>query len=401
MRKILLALLMLLMVPVALSVGVSPPAKEYIFEPGIEGEIQFYFRNNLEKPTTLIASLGGELADYATISSEKEMYLNPQEKGYVDVSFSLPEHIGEPGWHSFNVIATEASGSGGTVGARGEVKVPISFFVLYPGKKLSIKLDAADAGVGQNVSLRLNVFNVGTEPVEQASAKIEILKDSKKIGEVSSEPFAVEVMESKNIDIYWNSEGAAQGVYLANAAVAYSLGEEYANDTFRIGTFDIDVTNHTKKVGRNAVNKFFVEVESKWNQKIENIFADINVLKNGNSVASFSAAEQSLEPWQKKRINGFLDAEGLEKGGYNISINVRFSSQGETKTKVFGGSIEVVDKEEAETAAEAAMPVEESRGNWISGYFTTTNILMLLVVLLVIINLAILVKRRKNEKQEK
>ncbi len=403
MKKVLLIFMFLAIIPFALSVGVSPPSIDYVFQPNLSGDAHFYFRNNLDKDTTIIGHIGGELAAYANITSQNAILLKPQERGYVDLVFALPDSIGSPGLHSFSVIATEAEGSGGTVGAKGEVVVPVRFFVQYPGKMLGLKLNAEDAGVGGDVNLKLTVSNLGTEAVENASATIDILKGTEKIGSVSVDSISAGIMENKVVETKWNTGNAEQGIYLANAALDYGAGKAFANDTFRIGTFDLDVINYTKKAASRSVSKFLIEVESKWNQDIDNIFADAKVMRNGSVLTTFSAATPLLKAWEKKNLSGFLDAASLENGVYDLQIDLRFSSGGSTKTKTVNGQIELVGKEEIKNEAET--PVEKPAAkpaeiNSLMSYLTTTNILIIIVVILVIINVIILLRKKKSKDEE-
>jgi len=400
MNKILLFLLLLLIVPLVpsvVAVGVSPPLAEYIFKPNISDSLHFYFRNNQDRDITLLANLSGELAHYAKITSRDSGLVKPNEKMYVDIDFSLPESIGESGWHSFNVVATELEATGGTVGARGQVVVPIRFFVQYPGKKLSLKLEANDAGVGEDVNFKIFVSNLGTEPVEKAKVTVEIFKGSEKVGEVSSEEFAVGVLENVKKELFWNSGTNSPGVYNAKATLSYEAGNEYANDSFRIGTFDIEVKNYTKEVGKGIVNKFFIELESKWNRNIENIFANVDVLKDGKTMTSFSAAMPTLAPWERKNISSFLDASNLNEGTYELEIRLNFSSEGMTNSKTVKGQIEVVAAKK-ETAVEEKIEKKEE-GFAISKYLTTVNLLIIIIIVLVVINIIILIRKRKNEKE--
>src|SRR3989338_13414 len=123
MKKILLLAVLLLIIPLVHSVGVSPAEARYIFEPNMSGEASFNFRNNLERNITIIPSLKGELKDYAHYADPSPIKLTPGKSGQVTVSFQLPESIGAPGWHSIDVVASELEGTGGSVGARGEVVV--------------------------------------------------------------------------------------------------------------------------------------------------------------------------------------------------------------------------------------------------------------------------------------
>jgi len=396
MRKLLLLLLAVFMVPFVIAVGVSPPSVEYIFQPNISGDLHFYFRNNQDRDTTLLANISGELAKYAKITSADATVIKPQEKMYVDLNFALPDDIGGPGWHVFSLVATELEATGGTVGARGQVVVPVRFFVQYPGKKLELKIDASDAGMGENADLKLFISNVGTDPVEKAKVTVEIFKGNEKVGEVSTEEFPVAVLENTKKELFWNSGNNPQGVYTAKGTLNYESNAAYANTTFRIGTFDIDVKNYTRKAGSGAINKFIMEIESKWNRNIENIFANVDVLSGGNVLTTFSAAMQTLGPWATKNMSGFLDATNLNEGTYDIEMRLNFSSEGMTNSKTVKGQIEIVA---AEKIAKEEQPEAKKEGFVISKYLTTVNILILIVAILIIINVIILMRKKKNEKE--
>lgn len=402
MKKLFLLLIFLMAVPTVMSVGISPPSIEYVFQPKMSADIQFGFRNNLDREMTLIASVDGELAKYATITSEKETKLGPDGRVIVSASFSLPESIGEPGWHSFGVVATESTGSSGTVGARGQVVAPVKFFVQYPGKRLNVKLNAQDASLGGSSKLILTISNVGTENITNAKATVEIFKGTEKIGEVSKENISVSLMKTVNEELVWNAGNNEPGVYLANATLDYDAAENaYANDTFKIGTFDIGVNDYTKEVGKGAINKFFITLESRWNIQIDNVFADVKVFKGSQLVTTFSAATPILQPWEVKNITGFLDASSLENGPYGIRIDLRFSSEGKTSEKSVEGSINVVEKEVEEVKLPEEKPKETPKET--AGYMqyvTSTNILIIVVVILIIINMLIFLKRKRNRYED-
>lgn len=401
MRKIFIFLLAILLIPIVHSVGVGPPSYEYVFQPGLSDDISFYFRNNLQEPTMIEGTLEGELSQYAEITSESNLYLEYNEKGYIYISFNLPEKIETPGWHSFSIVATEKKGGEGFIAARGQIIAPVKFFVQYPGKKLDIKVDARDAGEGQDAKIKLTISNVGTDPVTGAQAKIEIFKENQKIGEVQTDLFDMDVMQKKEIDLIWNTGNNKQGEYIAKAILSYADKIELAEDKFRIGTFDLDVSDYTKEVASGTINKFFIELESKWSTDIENIFADISVLNSGKEITKLSLAEPLLASWQKKKVSGFLDASDLEVGEYPIKIDLRFSSNGETKTKIVDGKITVLKENEIkEKIAETQKEDLTKNKSAIWKFITTTNILILVVIILVIINGIFLIKKRKKKKDE-
>ncbi|MEM4336816.1 MAG: CARDB domain-containing protein [Candidatus Woesearchaeota archaeon] len=388
----------ILLVPSALCVGVSPPELKYTFVPNMSGEATFYFRNNLERDITIVPSLSGELKEYARYYDDTPIRLAPDERGTVTVKFRLPESIGEPGWHSLGIVATESEGTGGNVGARGEVTVFIRFFVQYPGKYLKATLDASDAKLNEDVKLKVTLSNLGKEDIDSASAKIEIYSEGKKIDQVFTDSTSVKVGETKNLETKWSSIGQKKGTYFAKAIINYDNKSTEANDTFKIGTFHLRIINFTNKAESNKINDFEMFVENEWNENVENIFADVNILSGNALLRTFSLAEARIKPWEIKKIKGYFDAKGIKPGIYDLNIKMTYGSYGKTETTIENGTIEIIEKKE--------ISIEEEKSSKITFFskqkiMNTTNVLIALIILLVIVNIILLVKKKRKDEEEK
>ncbi|MBW3022811.1 hypothetical protein KY308_01795 [Candidatus Woesearchaeota archaeon] len=400
MRRLLLIFLILLIIPIAHSVGVSPAEAKYIFTPNMNGEVGFTFRNNLDRNITIMPLLRGELKDYAHYVDASPLKLAVGTSGSVKVVYNLPESIGEPGWHSIGVVAAEVEGTGGTVGARGEVVVFIKFFVQYPGKYLSAILDAQDAKKDEDVNLYVYLSNLGTEDVSAANATIEIYDSGGKIGQVYTNTLPVKVQENAKLEAKWSSAGHSSGVYDAKAIVKYDEKTVESNDSFRIGTFHVSIINFSDKAVSKKINPFDITVRSEWNDDIENIFANVYVLDKGSKISTFSVASPVLKAWETKKINGYFDAQDIAPGTYNVEIEMSYSSKGSDKSESTKakGTIEVLEGGEI-IAEEPKAPSQPPAAK--ASFLTTTNLLIILIVILVLFNLIMLVKRRRKNEGEK
>ncbi len=394
MKKLTALLIFLLVLPIVYSVGVSPAEAKINFKPNLETQITYRLRSNMNSAMDVDLQLSGDLAEYATLSSNK-VFLNPGEYGSVNVSLKFPEKIEKPGNHAIRFIATESTGTGGPVGARGEVISPIEIFVQYPGKYAEASLDAKDAKLGKDAEFVVTVNNVGTEKINGAKAVIDIYNGNEKVGSVATDEKPVDIYGSATLNAKWNTKGQKQGNYKAVATVQYDEKSTTAQDNFRIGILNVKIIDYTKEVYEKQVNGFNVEVQSEWNDPVENLFADVSVLNGSYKLMTFSASEKTLSSWEIKNITGYLNTANLLVGSYKINIALSFNEIGsnEMHYSYKNGTIDVLKGGKTEMPAKG---FESGFGS----YLTTTNILILILILLVIFNLVWFWRRKKNKNEE-
>lgn len=390
MRKIFTFILsFLIILPIAYSVGISPAEVNINFEPNLERTVTYNVRSNMAKPMYVLAQVTGSLSEYASLD-KNEVYLEPGEYGQFKVHIKLPKSIDRPGYHIISFIATESQGTGGTVGARGEVISLIRIFVQYPGKYLGIELQASDAKIGDDVNFKVKLRNLGKEMVNSASAVIDIYDENKKIASVNTNEKSVEVLKDAELTAKWNTKGQKPGNYRAVAKVRYDEKTGEAEDSFRIGTLNVKIIEFTREVYEKQANEFRIKIESEWNDPVENLFADVKVSDEGREMTSFTASEKLLKQWEIKDVIGYLDGNDLEVGEYDVNIVMTFNEIGEDEKyeSRASGKINVLKSELKEKVVFVKGKV-----------FTATNILLAVLILLVIFNMVWFLKRRKNEKE--
>ena len=99
----------------------------------------------------------------------------------------------------------------------------------------------------------------------------------------------------------------------------------------------LNLKNYTKEVQQGKINKFDIEVESLWNSKMDNVYAEIEL-----GGISAKTDEISLAPWGSAVLSAYLDAASLEPKDYKGNLKMHYV--GKIKEEVI--DVSVVEKKE-------------------------------------------------------
>jgi len=309
----------------AKSIGVTPAFYEINFEPYLQKTFQFNFW--IEGGAGLKIYANGDLADYVALSDN---YL--ENSGLVNVVLSLPKEIEVPGMHRIQIGALETpKGDKEGVGIVGNVLGVIKVFVPYPGKYVETEFSAKDAKYGEVVEFALKILNKGTEEVS-TNSYVEIYDSKDKL--VKKIELGVNVIEkigTRDLKARFDTIGQKVGSYKAIGIVEYAGKKVKKEQAFRIGELFIDITGYSKEFIRGKINKFDIEIESLWNDDIENVFAEVLVPDYN---IKFFTPSASLGGFQKINLTGYLDTTSIpvEVDSFRASINVYYV--GKTTQKI-------------------------------------------------------------------
>jgi len=95
---------------------------------------------------------------------------------------------------------------------------------------------------------------------------------------------------------------------------------------FRIGSLFVDITNYTSRFMKNSLQRFEIGIESKWNDPIEDVYANVKIFNATRNLFSFKTPSEKLEGWESKTVTGFLDTRGLAPGVYDGEIALLYTS---------------------------------------------------------------------------
>lgn len=356
-RGLLFAFCFLLLISFGSShIGISPgvysvdfePNKEYVFTFGLSGEEGAEFD----------VDLGGHLEKYGRINKNK--YKAGEQ---VLVYLKLPEEPIKPGINSLEVIFTQQDPAGGLVGIKGRIIANIKVDAPYPGQYVELRLSkTGDANVGEDIQLNLELDSKGTDPVT-VYPEIEIYDSAKNVIErFSLESVYLEPSEIKMINYNFTTSSFEPGSYNASATISFGEGYEVNKEIeFRVGTLLIEVVNYTKYFERDKINGMDIWIQSRWNGRIEGVYANVTL---PDYDISFITPTTDVNSFEKTRVKGFFDTTLISEEKFQALITLHYVGQTSEKLVMLGFPLEI---------------------NWILIYIIAGSLVLLLLVLLVLV----------------
>ncbi len=297
------------------SLGISPAIKDITFVPNAEHEIVFYIvSDDFKKKVDIYVE--GDLANYTRLSKTEATGSD---------SFTLyikfPDSVERPGLHGISVGVRERAPENAFIGTVIDIISSVRVFVPYPGRYAEGSLNVPDGNVDELLPVELYVINRGRENIE-FSPSIKFLNAQEDVMSIMEfEPVSLRTGEERYFRKYLITSGFKQGLYTAEAAVDY--GELLLiNRSFRIGSLDVQIVNFTTRLSKGGIQKFLVDINSRWNNRIDEIYAEVNVSNLSSSIV-FRTPSLDLAPWSSQTLVGFLDTEFME-GEYKTEIELSY-----------------------------------------------------------------------------
>mgnify|MGYP001566083892 CR=1 FL=1 len=305
------------------ALGITPGVMEVDFQPNANFFVNFRVLSVAPDQNLTVYSTG-DFAEYVTFDKTN---LTGGE-GFT-AYINLPEKANRPGKNKLFIRVGEVRSTEGGIGARLEVGALIVIKVPYPGKYADISSFSVD-NVNENepVSFNAEVESLGSEPVDVMS-NVEVYSNNKIfeslfLGSKTIQNQAKDSFSKVSEKIY------KPGVY--NATLTVNYGDEKrvlkSDVVFKVGTMLVDIVDWTSKVNKSGIRAFDIEIESKWNNDIRDIYAEVNVTDyNGTSVDFFKTPSVELKKWEKITLKGFFNAENLLEGTYKAKIKLFYDGK--------------------------------------------------------------------------
>jgi hypothetical protein len=330
------------------AVGVGPPRYELNFEPNFEQVFSFTITS--ENPNTEFdLTLDGDLAQYATLSTNKIT-------GYasrIEVNLKLPNSINKPGMHDVGVLITEVlpKDSKGIV-VRTQLRPRIIVNVPYPGKYAEMEFGTADANAGEPVNFGLKIYSRGNEAIT-TNSRVEIYETGK-LGEklVNGTKFSPRLQALlspsrtvsgryvETVDLGSDSIPSGQfvevnakldttnynsGLYKAVAVVEQSDQIIRDEKPFKLGELFVDISDYSNEFERDKIDSMIIELESYWNDKIENVYVTGEI--EGTGITFQTPSISVLNPFEKQRVTGNFDTTGIKEDKFQAKLTVHYGDK--------------------------------------------------------------------------
>ena len=300
------------------ALGISPAILDLDFVPGGEYEITYHVISD-DPSLEIEVYAGGDFAGYVTLS-EKTII----GSGDFKVKIKLPYSIDKPGEHRIGIGARAKPTESQFIGTAIDISGNIKFFVPYPGRYAEVELNILNGNVNDEIPVEAHVINRGVEGLN-INTDIRFFEENGRL--VYDMPFTPVYLASKEdryFRKYFNTTGYKPGNYLAEAIVDYGDIVK-VNRTFRIGSLFVNITNFTEKLQQGGIQKFIINIESRWNDNLNEVYADVNI-SNATKSIEFRTPSARLGGWQKETLTGFLDTEGMA-GQYKTEIALNYAGQ--------------------------------------------------------------------------
>jgi hypothetical protein len=303
------------------------------------------------------------------------------------VRLKLPEKIDKAGIHEIRVGVRETqTWGGGNIGSRTGAEATIKVIVLYPYKYVQWSFQTSNANINETARFKVRVQNFGEPFIKNAKATIKLYDtEDKIIKTVYTNSKSINSTESVDLFADVSTIGMTAGEYKAVAILDYDGNKSQKDGKFLIGKLDVNLISYTDKFYENSTQKMNIIVQSRWNSKIENLYADVDVLDENKNIIegySFRTSPDVLDAWKSKEIKGYFENFGLKQGNYTISISLHFD--GKTKTEM--GNIEIVEAPEPEKEEISFMSA-----------LTNKTVLISIIIVLLIANIVWFVLKRKKD----
>lgn len=315
-------LIFILLAPIIHSIGIGLWVEEINFEPNLNQNFDAFINNNVGSDIRVKLVKGGALTEYLTFSDE---YLDIPTGGRAFFTFNLkfPETI-TPGRNRIDIGAEDVTQTtAGGISAKTAVYMGFYVRAPYPGKYIEASFSVPDIEKEQIATLSVSLTSRGDEIIDKVDGFIEIFEQDNKIDVLNLEPIInLKPGESKTINTKWNTIGHSVGGYKAKAYVNYDNKQLTLDANFKIGTLLIKITNYTKELYKDEINKFDIDIENLWNIEINEAYGEVEL---NNQKAK--TLKTSLPPWGKTKINAYIDTTNMALGNHIANIKVYYADK--------------------------------------------------------------------------
>jgi hypothetical protein len=181
-----------------------------------------------------------------------------------------------------------------------------------------------------------------------------------------------------------------EGKYYAKAVVEYDGREIVLEQAFELGNMLIDLKSiYVKDFRLGEIARFDLMIESKWNEQIPDVYADMQVKDAyGRQLTKFKTRETDLDPYTVEVLDAYWDTGEAVVGTYTAKVTLHFLGNNLEKTITLNVREDSIDID--------FMPTAQVIGEEAPG--TQTSFIIILIVVSMVINIALvlwLARRRK------
>ena len=380
-KKIIWILVLLIVISSTLGLGIRP-AKTSI-DSGVDSNYSktFWVLNGESRHFSMEIDVEGELRDYVMLHTSELQFTPEDDSLPVRFSINLPSEL-PPGTSNAKVVIEEIRGnSGGGFGSRIVMKHKIVVQGPYPEKFIESKINFNDGD--DHIELVSEIENKGTKSLDKIQTTFYVNnKDLEQV--VKTDEISLATKENKVLKTKISKDNFDQGEYEVRAITKFEDQQIEVYKKLSVGKPEVEITYFTNFFKANSINEYTMDLLNKWNQKIDNVYVEVDVKRNDEIVDSFRTRSVGIGSLLSETIEDYFDASTIDVGGYSFDMVVHFWNIYKMDSKSFEvqlvsdptKGIDSVILEENSTDVLTGAVVEESQSE------TESYILYVIIVLL-------------------
>src|SRR3989344_5557093 len=302
--------LALLMLQLVTAIGIRPAKTTVLSEEVSSYQGTFWVVNNDQMEFTAKVLVEGEMAQYISLSPEELSFRSDTDALPVNFVLNLPSSV-PPGSSTANIVVEQEalSSQDNSISSKIILKHKILIQGPYPDKYVSTKLNFHEAD--NTIEFVSEVENLGKLDVDKILTRFYVNDKQQNQQSIQTEETSLKTSENKLLKASLGKELFEQGEFEVSAVTEYD-GQQ------------VKVTYFNQFLLANKINEYTIDLLNEWNQKIKNVFVDVEVKKDNIKIDEFRTKSVDLEAELSKRISDYYDARDVNTGKYTFDLVINF-----------------------------------------------------------------------------
>ena len=334
-RLICCMFLLVALIPYVRAIAVSPASINIDFSPGEKYNMTLTIFNNGNSLENLKVSIDGDLSEYASLSDPRDelISIDRGETKKIQIMLSLPKDMDRAGKLRLNVQISETTGPGGPIAILTGISIPITLNVPYPGKYMEISLEPNDVSENEKPSFKATVKNFGVETIGKTIIHVDVYENDALREKLSSELLSDIISQGAEFAVLRSSQRYKPGFYHVEAYAVYDgKNTQTIKGLLKVGQLFVNITDYTRRLEADKVNRFTLKVKSLWNKGIGNLNADIVLLDLDNRIKDkVKTSTMNLGEWGEATLETFLDTANLTSGTYMVNATLNYEDKKDSR----------------------------------------------------------------------
>jgi len=338
---IFLSMILILSTINAHALGIAPSRKvvDYTTEPM---KLTARIINNELKDMKVLLYPEGDYASAITLDQTEFLIKSSESEKEFTYTLTMPPDL-DPGTKNLSIVVIEVPMSmnvndNGAANIISTVSVAHQIWVNvpYPGLFAEGFMFVSSGNVNDTITFTGTVSNKGTEKIEGITGEVVIKgPTNEEIARIPSTSISsLDPVNADKLIANWKAD-VNPGMYYAEFIVNYAGKQFVLRKEFMVGDFSLEIKDikvNNFKLG--AIAKFDVNLLSRWNEPIQNVFGEMQIIdQKGSVLTTFKTMPVDAESLSTTTITGYWDTQDVVVGDYDVKVVVYYNDK--TSEKIF------------------------------------------------------------------